>query len=118
MHGYKSNDYFYLNNKNLENKYNISFILATDPDNGISGMIGLKLKEEDDEEIIEYNFIRQLKKVNAIKDYFFSIKYINSTSGQLIIGDLPENYDSKFKNREYKDLYTSNNCYFFPINRT
>ena len=52
--GYKSSDYFYLNN-DIKKKYNISFILAKDPDDGISGMIGLKLKENDeDEEIIEY----------------------------------------------------------------
>ena len=47
LHGYKSSDYFYLDNNHIENKYNISFILATDPDDGISGMIGLKLNEED-----------------------------------------------------------------------
>ena len=103
--GYKSSDYFYLNN-DIKKKYNISFILAEDPDNGVSGMIGLKLKENDEEEeIIEYNFIRQLKKVDAINSYYFTIKYVNDTFGFLIIGDLPEKYDIKYENLEYRDTY-------------
>ena len=65
--GYKSSDYFYLND-NKQQKYNLSFILADDPDDGISGMIGLKLSEEEDKEILEYNLIKQLKIVEAIKD--------------------------------------------------
>ena len=104
--GYKSSDYFYFNNDDKEKKYNISFVLAEDPDDGISGIIGLKLKENDgDEEIIEYNFIRQLKKVNAINNYFFTIKYVNDTFGFLIIGDLPEMYDINYENLEYRDTY-------------
>ena len=105
--GYKSSDFYYLND-NEEKKYNISFILALDPDDGISGMIGLKLSVEEDKEILEYNFIKQLKKVNAINDYYFTIKYINYTDGNLIIGDLPENYDESFKNIEYKETYVIN----------
>ena len=104
--GYKSSDFFYLNN-NFQNKYNLSFILAEDPNDGLSGMIGLKLNEQEDQEILEYNFIKQLKNANAINDYYFTIKYINSTNGDLIIGDLPENYDTKYINREYKETYTA-----------
>ena len=103
--GYKASDYFYLNN---HQKYNISFILASDPNDGISGLIGLKLSEAEDKEILEYNFIKQLKKANAIKDFYFTVKYINDTYGNIIIGDLPENYDEKFKNIEYKDTYIVN----------
>ena len=104
--GYKSSDYFYLND-NFQTKYNLSFILANDPDDGVSGMIGLKLNEQEDEEIIEYNFIKQLKYADAINGYYFTIKYNNSTNGNLIIGDLPEFYDSEFINREYKETYTA-----------
>ena len=102
--GYKANDYYHINNK----KYNISFILSYDSTYNDSGIIGLKLSEQEDEEIIEYNFIRQLKKVKAIKDYYFTINYTDNYSGNLIIGDLPENYDETFKNIEYKDIYVVN----------
>ena len=102
--GYKANDYYYVNDQ----KYNISFILASDPDNNISGMIGLKINEEDDKEIMEYNFIYQLKKAKVIKDYYFTIKYTDNLNGFLIIGDLPSNYDDAFKNIEYKDTYVVN----------
>ena len=104
--GYKFIDFF-INNYNNK-KYNISFILAMDPSEKISGMIGLKLNSQEDDDILEYNFIKQLKKVNAIKDYYFTIKYINNTNGNLIIGDLPENYDSKYRGIEYKDIYVNN----------
>ena len=104
--GYKASDIF-LNSDNNQ-KYNLSFILAMDPDEGHSGMIGLKISSQEDEEIIEYNFINQLKKANAIKNYYFTIKYTDDTHGNLIIGDLPENYDNKFSGIEYKDTYVIN----------
>jgi hypothetical protein len=102
--GYKANDYYTVNNQ----KYNISFILASDPDDNVSGLIGLKINEEEDKEIIEYNFIYQLKKAKIIKDYYFSIKYTDNSTGYLIIGDLPGNYDDAFRNIEYKDTYVNN----------
>jgi len=104
--GYKASDLFL--NSNDNQNYNLSFILAMDPDEGVSGMIGLKINSQEDEEIIEYNFIKQLKKTNAIKDYYFTIKYTDDTHGNLIIGDLPENYDNKFFGMEYKDTYVIN----------
>ena len=103
--GYKANDLLILNDNN---KYNISFILAMDPYNGVSGMIGLKLSSEEDLEIKEYNFIKQLKKVNAINNYYFTIKYIDDINGNLIIGDLPENYDNNYKGMLFKDIYVNN----------
>ena len=103
--GYKANDLLILNDNN---KYNISFILAMDPFNGVSGMIGLKLSSEEDLEIKEYNFIKQLKKVNAINNYYFTIKYIDDINGNLIIGDLPENYDNNYKGMIFKDIYVNN----------
>ena len=102
--GYKASDFFYFN-FNQEKKYNISFILASDPEDGVSGTLGFKLNEEEDNEIIEYNFINQLKKAKAIKDYYFTIQYLNYTYGNIIIGDLPGNYDKKYKNLEYRDTY-------------
>jgi hypothetical protein len=104
--GYKASDIF-LNSDDNQN-YNLSFILAMDSDEGNSGMIGLKISSQEDEEIIEYNFIKQLKKANAIKNYYFTIKYTDDTHGNLIIGDLPENYDNKFRGIEYKDTYVIN----------
>ena len=103
--GYKANDLLILNDNN---KYNISFILAMDPFNGVSGMIGLKLSSEEDLEIKEYNLIKQLKKVNAINNYYFTIKYIDDINGNLIIGDLPENYDNNYKGMLFKDIYVNN----------
>jgi hypothetical protein len=67
--GYKASDLFL--NSNDNQNYNLSFILAMDPDEGVSGMIGLKINSQEDEEIIEYNFIKQLKKTNAIKRLLF-----------------------------------------------
>ena len=104
--GYKANDLF-LNSNNNQN-YNLSFILAMDPDEGDSGMIGLKINSQEDEAIIEYNFIKQLKKANAIKNYYFTIKYTDDTHGNLIIGDLPENYDNNYKGMIFKDIYVNN----------
>ena len=104
--GYKASDVFL--NSNDNQNYNLSFILAMDPDEGVSGMIGLKINSQEDEEIIEYNFIKQLKKANAIKNYYFTIKYTDDTHGNLIIGDLPENYDNKFHGVEFKDTYVIN----------
>jgi hypothetical protein len=104
--GYKASDIF-LNSDDNHN-YNLSFILAMDSDEGNSGMIGLKISSQEDEEIIEYNFIKQLKKANAIKNYYFTIKYTDDTHGNLIIGDLPENYDNKFHGVEFKDTYVIN----------
>ena len=104
--GYKASDLFL--NSNDNQNYNLSFILAMDPDQGDSGMIGLKINSKEDEEIIEYNFIKQLKKANAIKNYYFTIKYTDDTHGNLIIGDLPENYDNKFRGIEFKDTYVIN----------
>ena len=104
--GYQAQDIFinYDDNK----QYYLNFILAMDPDDDISGRIGLKLSSEEDENILEYNFIRQLKKSKVIKDYYFTIKYVDNVNGNLIIGDLPENYDNKFKNSEYRDTYVVN----------
>ena len=104
--GYKASDLFL--NSNDNQNYNLSFILAMDPDQGDSGMIGLNINSKEDEEIIEYNFIKQLKKANAIKNYYFTIKYTDDTHGNLIIGDLPENYDNKFRGIEFKDTYVIN----------
>jgi len=47
----------------------------------------LKINSQEDEEIIEYNFIKQFKKANTIIDYYFTIKYTDDTYENLIIED-------------------------------
>ena len=44
------------------------------------------------------NLIIDLKKANIIQDYCWTFKYLDSNEGQMIIGDLPHNYEkSKLK---------------------
>ena len=103
--GYKVSDYF---SNNGNEKINISFILVTETQENNQCILGLRLNDTLKKDIVECNFIHQLKKNNIINDYYFTIKYSNETNGNLIIGDLLENYDKKYKNLEFKDTYVQN----------
>ena len=47
------------------------------------------------------NFITELKKINTINSYFFSIEYINNNEGKIIIGNF-SNQNYIFKNENFK----------------
>ena len=101
-----SSDYIYYN-KNDNQKYNTNFLLGlkTEEDN-ISGIIGLNMNDKIQfDRYSKYNFITELKRIELIKDYYFTIKYQNNNTGNLIIGDLPHNYDKNYNEEYYKDIY-------------
>ncbi len=53
----------------------------------------------------EINFINELKKAGVINNYYFTYKFISSSSGEVIIGGLPHEYynNSKFS-KDYKEF--------------
>ena len=106
---YLSNDIFYFGEKSQEKK-NLNFLLGIDTDKSNSGgKIGLNIQDEDTKKYEKYNFINILKSGGVIKDYFFNIKYNDRNYGDLIIGDLPHNYNSSYNSKDFKDMYISMN---------
>ena len=108
--GFFASDYFYLN-VNPNDKKEINFVLGTDTDkSNEGGLIGLNIQDIDTKKYERYNFINILKSKRYIKDYYFTIKYNtddNSNSGNLIIGDLPHNYNNSYNVKYFKDMYIS-----------
>ena len=109
-----SSDYIYFD-KNNDKKYNTTFLLglATEGENE-GGLIGLNLDQKI--QYYKYNFFNELKRIGLINDYYFTINYKDNNSGNLIIGDLPHNYDKNYKAENYKDIYV--NFYEDDINWT
>jgi len=101
-----SSDYIYYN-KNDDKKYNTSFLLGlkTEEEN-IGGIIGLNLDDNIQfNKYSKYNFLNELKRIELINDYYFTINYQSNSTGNLIIGDLPHNYDNNYNKEYYKDIY-------------
>ena len=94
-----SSDYIYFD-KNNDKKYNTTFLLglATEGENE-GGLIGLNLDQKI--QYYKYNFFNELKSIGLINDYYFTINYKDNNSGNLIIGDLPHNYDKNYKEENY-----------------
>lgn len=100
--GFLASDYNFINN----NKIKTNFIMATDINDEYSGGIGLRINESKIDEFYEYNFLKQLKNNNLINNYYFTFKYSDNNSGNLIIGDLPEKYDSEhYDENNFRDTY-------------
>ena len=111
-----SSDYIYFNN---DKQYNATFLLVTvkDPENS-GGLIGLNMEDEKEvKKYSKYNFINELKRINIINDYIFTIKYTNNNSGNVIVGDLPHNYNSNYNKENYRDTYAdfSENDYTWKL---
>ena len=104
---YLSSDLFYFNS-NTKNSKELKFLLATDTDRiNYGGKLGLNIQDTDTKKYDDYNFINILKKNGLIKDFYFFIKYNDDTSGNLIIGDLPHNFDNSYNPKFFKDMYIS-----------
>ena len=105
--GYPASDLVYFD-KNLKEKKDMNFILGTDTDKiSEGGVIGLNFGDEDTKRYSQYNFINILKNKGYIKDFYFTIKYNDNNSGDIIIGDLPQNYNDNYNSKYYKDMYIS-----------
>ena len=116
--GYPSSEIFYFD-KNLKEKKEMDFILGINTDRiKEGGIIGLNFGEDDKKKYEKYNFISILKKKGYIKDYYFTINYNDNNSGNIIIGDLPHNYNESYNSKYYKDMYISmfNNVLTWNIN--
>ena len=104
--GFLSSDIFYFNTNSKDSK-EMNFILGTETDQcKEGGIIGLNMKDLDSKNYEKYNFINILKNNGFIKDYYFTIEY-NNNSGNLIIGDLPHNYNNSYNEKYFKDIYVS-----------
>ena len=91
-------------------KNNFNFLLIknyTKFENIEGGILGLNINSN--EKIKDINFINQLKKLNLISSYSFSIKFKNENEGDLIIGKRPDEYDNKY---QYNYFHSTN----LPLN--
>lgn len=101
--GIFSSDIFYLN----DNKYETNFILGVETLKDKSGgLIGLKIDDSSTKSYANFNFINEMKRNKIISDYYFTIKYNDNYSGNIIIGNLPHKYDSNYKEDDFKDIYS------------
>ena len=71
-------------------------------------LLGLGLKEQiqKEKEYEGINFIEQLKEANLISSYVFTIKFIDNYKGEIIIGEKPEEYDSKCHSEGFRSVKT------------
>ena len=104
---YFCSDLFYFD-KNTQDKTEMNFLLGLETDKiKAGGKLGLNIQDEDTKIFEKYNFINTLKNKGIIKDFYFTIKYHDNYSGDLIIGDLPHNFDSSYNSKYFKDMYIS-----------
>jgi hypothetical protein len=47
-----------------------------------------------------------MKRNKIISDYYFTIKYNDNNSGNIIIGNLPHKYDSNYNEDDFRDIYS------------
>ena len=104
---YLASDYFYFD-KDIHDKNEINFLLGIDTDKiNAGGKLGLNIQDVDTKKYENYNFINTLKNKGIIKDFYFTIKYHDDHSGNIIIGDLPHNFDNSYNSKNFKDMYIS-----------
>ena len=70
-----------------------------------------------------FNFIHILKSKKIIDNYYWTIKFHNFSNGEIIIGDLPHNYEKnnnifKEKNLKFINTYSQQNKIFWGIQFT
>ena len=92
---------------------NINIILEEDKNEQKHIIIGLNYETSKEVPYI----VKELKRLNIIKNYNWSFKFLTKTEGQFIIGVLPHNYENnKFynKNSYTKILTSSTGDYSYP----
>ena len=98
--GFTSTEKFYFKDFN-NNDYTIeefNFVLATKFNSQTSkpfdACLGLTLLNKNQD--MHFNFIYELKYLKKINSTIFSISYLNNKNGDLIIGNLPNEYNNTF----------------------
>ena len=88
-------NFMFYNEKDKKKSYiNIPFLI-NDYDDETSGLLGLNLlKERNDEDL---NFVKVLLEKKVIASSIWTIKYLNDNEGELIIGDYPHKYNKDWK---------------------
>ena len=100
--GIFSSDIFYF----TDNKYETKFILGLETLKDKSGgLIGLKIDDSSTKSYANFNFINEMKRNKIISDYYFTIKYNDNNSGNIIIGNMPHKYDSNYNEDDFRDIY-------------
>ena len=112
--------YFYTDiNCQNKSKYNISPILYPDIHSNESLFITIDLQINNNSMNKSFNIINILKERKIINSYFWTIKLDNNlTTGKIIIGDLPHNYDKDNyieKNLKWINTYSKENKIFWGI---
>ena len=112
--------YFYTDiNCQNKNKYNISPILYPDIHSNKSLFITIDLQINNNSMNKSFNIINILKERKIINSYFWTMKLDNNlTTGKIIIGDLPHNYDKDNyieKNLKWINTYSKENKIFWGI---
>ena len=99
----ESNENFIINNKQI----NLNFLVKNNTsEQFLKGSLGLNtFFYSNQKDLIYYNIINQLKKQEIINTYDFSINFNNKndilSKGEIIIGDLPHNYNKNYKEKDY-----------------
>lgn len=99
--GYISSETITLNNKQIRDMHFIQVSQFVDLPI-VSGLIGLDINGNGNEEVEKTNFIYQLKKKDEMTTYAYSIKYTNKDEGEFIFGELPHLIDNTLKDKTLK----------------
>ena len=102
FHGIFSSDNIKIENNKLE-KFN--FYLATEiiaPNIYEGGCIGLNIHSKQPFDFSQSNFINNLKKLNLINCFIFTLQFNNENSGELIIGDYPHSYNKTYLKKNFR----------------
>ena len=121
--GYLTEDNFYFLNsekKYIENKHFPFFyptIKGEDKIKTIDAILGFKLRVDKIRK--SDDFIYYLREYKSINEEIFSVKFLNETNGEIILGGFPHNYNNKIYKEDY--YYTtdiSNDKWEISFNKT
>ncbi len=101
-------EYFKFDKVNMDLKCLLVNEINSDEGINYPVLLGLGLKEQiqKEKEYEGINFIEQLKEANLISSYVFTIKFIDNYKGEIIIGEKPEEYDSKCHSEAFRSVKT------------
>ena len=104
-----SQENFNILNNNIEIKCLLTNKISNDEGIHYPGLLGLGIKENIriEKEYEGTNFIQQLKSYNLISSYVFTIKFHNNyKTGDIIIGEKPEEYNKNYRPEGFKQVQT------------